>query len=270
MMSLRNVAAFGLLGSSLVVGCFVSTDETEQPAGPKYTHPLLSDFCKAVAVADCSAAVLNACYGEAGDGVKDSCISARSQVARCNPEGLTYHPEKADPCVAKHGEIYGPDSKLTKEDLDALNEACLPVLNRGGLENAPCGQDFDCDTSRDLRCVKKAPTDEGGYCAVPVIVSGGAKCGLTNQQCDEGLFCDDHNHCIVMSGVGEDCSQAPCDSATNCTETATDVFACTAKIATGGACKLDTDCASGFCVNLFCLGTLDLTNNNAACADFRP
>ena len=64
---------------------------------PTYSYPTEQSFCDAVAKAECSAAVVTACYGSDQASLPqdtESCVTARS--ARCNPDKLPYHPEYAE------------------------------------------------------------------------------------------------------------------------------------------------------------------------------
>ena len=270
MVSLRNVLAFGLVAAGLWGGCVVSTEEGEGPQGPQYTYPSEGDFCRAVATAECTDSVIQACYGAVSDSNKKSCVDARSQGGRCNPNALAYHPAVADPCVAAHGTVYG-DAVLTRDELKSLDEACLPVFNRGYAAGSTCAEDLDCDTSSNLRCIVKPGADDG-ICAVPAEVGGGEKCGLAEQVCKEDFYCSEQNYCVVAGGVNDLCSSAqPCGSESNCIEDEQDpdTSHCVAKLSDGMSCGADTDCLSGFCVATKCRSTYQLTNSER-CDDFLP
>lgn len=282
MASLRNFSMVSALLfvvpiTALAVGCTVETVE-QPPAGPQYTYPSETAFCTALAEAECTDKAVNTCYGTdtvvAAD--RQSCINARSARAVCNPSGNTYHPEHADPCVAKRKEIY-TDASLTKAELEADYEACLSVFALGASEGAACTTDLDCNTVDKLRCVIKG---EAGRCFEPIEAEGGDKCTDPATICQEDDFCDGTN-CLSRAVEGEAC----CVDAVTCTDgiiPCEDGLACDGatptcqpKLANGAACTADAECA-GFCIltaagtSGACAGNRILSFGSQTCEEFRP
>jgi hypothetical protein len=277
-MSFRN---FLIAGTSLVLlasaaaagGCVVTEDE--EPSGSTYPYPTESAFCAALAGVECNDNVVTACFGSDESSLesdRSKCESARE--AQCNPEHLHYNPEAAVPCLdARKAAL--TDAALTRAEIDAADEACLPVFSRGGASGASCTADVDCDTAGGLRCVTK-PGQASGNCAEPTIAEGGAKCDASNIVCADGLYCnaDAGDFCTVQPAEGEDCSAAaPCADGFKCSLETGGV--CLAKAANGDACAADAECTGGFCTkpsgaaNGTCTSTSQLASTSQSCDDYK-
>lgn len=261
--STKLVAVGGLLalGGGLVAGgC----------GGPDYT--ILSNFCVALAEADCSQAIVEACYGstdETIDADTTSCINARSELQNCDPGNLPYHADFADGCLAAHQQVYA-QATLQESDFQALAQACLPVFNNGGEMGAPCTGDVDCDVGNGLACVvHQGPT---GTCQIPITVEGGESCAGPTAQCDTGFYCDSTAHCVSDPFNGQACSMdIPCGTGLRCEQ-----MACESQLPDGSACETDTDCVGGFCLATagttgagICSATYTFSITSTSCAAFR-
>ena len=284
MASLRNFSIVSALlfvvpVGALAVGCTVENDDPPD-LGPQYTYPAETDFCAAIAAAECTDKAVNTCYGTdtvvAAD--RASCITARSVRSVCNPSGNTYHPENADPCVAKRTAIY-TDASLTKTEIEEDYEACLAVFSLGKPREAECSTDLECDTASKLRCVIKSGALKG-QCFEPIEAEGGDKCTDPATICQADDFCDSTN-CLSRAVEGETCCTAatclpteflPCEEGLTCDGTTP---TCQPKLANGAACASDDECA-GFCIltaagtSGACAGNRILSFGSQTCEEFRP
>jgi hypothetical protein len=232
-------------------GCVVTNDTTPSgPTGPNYKYPDETSFCNAVAAAECSDAVVNACFGSTTVAPADrqTCISARSELSRCNPGSLPYHPETAETCVNAIQALYATGT-WTQADtrVKAASTACVAVLSKSGPAGSMCTTDTDCDAAHGLSCVFKA---NGGTCEQPHAVAGGEKCPNPADQCPADQYCDGtKSACIAKNAVGDACDPMnpyalPCDDTSKCSAV---TMKCVAKTADGMPCATDAECAGGFC-----------------------
>lgn len=256
------LTALGLGGGLIGAGCGGANTDT------------LANYCQAQAEAECSIAVVQACYGSSDATLNDdtsSCIQTRSAISKCNPSNLPYHPEQADNCIDTRASVYGA-GKFDRAGADAIREACLPVFNKGGLEGSECTVDDDCDVGAQLRCITRI--GGRGTCRVPKTVDGGSSCKDPAAQCPTNQYCDDGLHCVQRPAAGEKCGAGqPCDTGLRCNEVSQ---ACEKQYANGSACKLDTDCIGGFCIAINgtsgaegqCSATFQFGFGSATCLDF--
>lgn len=251
-MSLRNVSAiaFAILGAAAFIpaaGCVVTNETTPTgPAAPTYKYPDQGSFCTALATAECSDAVVNACFGSTTVAAADrqTCINARSETSRCNPGSLPYDPAPAEGCVAAVSALYTTGTwTLMDTRVKAATTACVAVFSKGGPAGSTCTSDTDCDAINGLSCVLKAT---GGTCEKPNAVAGGEKCPNAADQCPPDQYCDGtKNACIAKGSAGDACDAAtPCDDTSKCDPTS---MKCVAKIADGQPCSADSECLGGFC-----------------------
>lgn len=263
----------GCLAAAFGAGCGGSDKGTEEPA-PQFKYPTEADFCEALAKAECTSAVVTACYGSDSMTLADdqmSCVAARE--GRCNPDHLPYHPELAEGCVTARGSAI-QDAAWTHEELAKIEAACLPVFSKQQSEGAVCGASTDCATADGLLCVVKLGNIQG-VCEEPVVVGGGESCADPAEVCDAGFYCDPKvSHCLANPKENEDCSAAaPCAPDFYCTDS--DAGVCTAKTKNGLDCTKDEVCAGGFCVGATaevsgkCSATLPLQITSTACDVYR-
>jgi hypothetical protein len=275
MASLRNFSMVSALlfvvpVSALAVGCTVET-VNEPPPGPQYTYPSEADFCAAIAAAECTDQVVDACYASVPEKLAEDrakCVAARTDPARCNPSSFAYFPQFADACVASRAKIY-TDAELTKQEIEDDYEACLPVFSRGGRDGSACTIDIDCDTSTDLRCVIKGTT---GTCRNPVEAAGGDECTAPDTVCADTHYCDGSN-CLTRKNAGAACSDVIlCGEDLKCDATSS---TCVAKLGGGETCLVDEDC-QGFCIltagetDGTCAGKIVLEISSQTCDSFQP
>jgi hypothetical protein len=228
-------AALALAGGVIGTGCGGSDASTIQ------------GFCTALAQADCSAAVVTACYGSSDATLAtdiDSCIRARSATSTCNPGNLPYHPDFADNCIAAH-QVAFAESTVTADRFKAMHESCLGALNRAGSQGEQCTNDSDCDFGyQNLRCLVRFGGK--GTCQVPLPVTGGASCKDPTAQCPTGTYCDEGFHCVETPLKGETCGAGqPCSDGLQC-NTVSDV--CDSQLPNNSSCSRDSECQGGFCI----------------------
>jgi hypothetical protein len=277
MASLRNFSMVSALlfvvpVAALAAGCTVEKDPPP-PSGPVYTYPSEAAFCDAIAAAECTNEVVNACFGSDAatlEADRKSCIAARKDPTRCNPSSFQYHPEHADPCVDSRKAIYA-DAELTKAEIESDYEVCLKVFSRGGAVDSNCSVDIDCDTAVDLRCVIKG-TDPVGTCVEPVEAMGGQKCTAADVVCADGFYCDNTN-CLERPAEGETCSALIlCKDGLKCDTTTTK---CVTKLGNGETCNADDDC-QGYCnlnsdgISGTCAAKVILAISSQTCDAFQP
>jgi hypothetical protein len=275
MASLRNFSMVSALlfvvpVAALAVGCTVKEEPPVNP-GPQYTYPSEADFCAAIAAAECTDAVVDACYASAPEKLAEDrakCVGLRKEAARCNPSSFAYFPEYADACVASRAKIYA-DAELTKTEIEDDYEACLPVFSRGGGEGSVCTTDIDCDTAADLRCVVKG-TPAQGACYVPVEAAGGDECIEADTLCADTHYCDGSN-CLTRKSAGAACSDTIlCGVDLKC-----EALTCVEKLGGGETCTADEDC-QGFCILTAgettgtCAGKIVLAISSQTCDAFQP
>jgi hypothetical protein len=229
-------AALALAGGVMGTGCGGQDVSTVQ------------GFCAALAQADCSQAIVTACYGSSDTSIQadiDRCIQARSGLESCNPRNLPYHPDFADGCIAQHQAIFSTSS-INLEATKSITEACLPALNRGGSQGSTCTDDSDCDVGyQGLRCLVRVGGK--GTCQVPNPVMGGSSCKDPTAQCPAGNYCDEGFHCVETPLKGEACGAGqPCSSGLQC---ASENKVCVSQLPNGSECTRDTQCQGGFCLD---------------------
>jgi hypothetical protein len=235
-----------------------------------------SEFCHAVAQAECVAFVVAGCYAGStatADKNRAACIAAREQPAHCNPSELPYHPEHADDCIAAHASVYGSGT-VDAAGLAKIEAACVAVYNKGGLKGSACTVDVDCDATNGLRCIVRVGGK--GHCEVPVVMEPGESCALYEAQCPDGYFCETTLNCVQKPGLGGICGAGQsCAAGFRCDETA---HKCEAQLPNGSTCKFDSDCVGGFCIGADqtglksgnCAKALSFGVDSAECVPFQP
>ena len=265
MLSLRNFSlVLGLTAVSLTA-CVV-TSETDDDSGPNYAHPNEADFCAALARAQCTDSAVKACYGSADadiEGDRSTCISHRSNLDTCRASvtgGIaiaspTYNPaQETQKCIDAQGAVYA-DAAISRAELDAAVLACIKILSGAGTAGSNCDNDYDCNTTTGLQCVRKAG-QLVGTCAVPTVAGGGEDCMDPAIECAETFYCDaaegGSGACLKAKAAGAVCSaDAPCQDDFNCviTDPELDAGTCESKLANGAACEADNAAA---CQGTFC------------------
>ncbi len=256
--------------TALMSGCIVDDSDTGPAPGPSYKYPTEQSFCDALAKAECQQQVVEACYGSDSSTLTadtTKCVGVRSNDVKCNPSGFPYNPAAAEPCIAKRKEVYA-DAELTKAEIEADYEACLPVFSRGGSAGSTCTEDLDCDTGTGLRCLVKIGQTTGS-CAVPEVVSGGFKCTGEAQVCADDFYCA--TNCLARPAENEACSDTiPCLDGLKCASNL-----CIPKAANGSPCSIGDDCSGGFCIkgttgtSGTCSSKFTLAITSDTCNDFR-
>jgi len=262
-------AVVGLsFSASLLASCVFNTED------PPEEDPYATEakFCKALATSVCSADVVTACYLSSDGTLSDDttkCVEAFSAKG-CNPKGFDYQKGGAEPCIVAKRAAY-KDGKLTLEEIDEADAACLAVFSGGGASGTDCVADYECDGGSALRCVAK-PGGQG-TCQVAEEIGAGLSCAAENAICETGFYCGSDEACIQAPGVGKECSETkPCGSSSLCTD-----GICAAKKANGQSCVAGGECDGGFCVTAQgansgnCGSTLVLAPTTSdSCAAFLP
>jgi hypothetical protein len=271
-------SATALMGGILGAGCSTPTGVGSACGGG--AQATLADFCAELATADCSPAIVTACFGSTADtkscvrGGTASCVAEYGQASPCNPGCLGYDAENASDCLAAHQSVYASAS-LTTADFQTVSSACLAVFNNGCVMATTCTSNADCDVNAGLVCVTQSgPT---GTCQVPSSENAGQPCsGDPTAQCVQGTFCADGGKCVndleVCDAGAAECPacsdvSAPCFSTVNLTAGVGDAGeafsvnglrcldgACRPKLSDGKSCgdAGDDACVGGFCVGGFC------------------
>jgi hypothetical protein len=240
-------------------------------SGPNYTE--VAAFCRALAQADCSQAVVTGCYGSNSATLgadTQSCVAARATPERCNPLGLAYHAPYAQQCIDAHTAAY-MSGQLDAGAFATLAQQCLPVFNRGGEAGAPCSYDSDCAVGSGDFCVVHL----GGKstCEVPQAVMPGGRCSAPAAQCSAGYFCESTGYCVIdpdqagqACGVGVSCNTGlRCDTTT---------MMCAAQLPDAAPCTVDSDCSGGLCIitanGAQCAATYTFVEGSPTCSNFVP
>ncbi len=257
----RLLVAGGLLalgGAALGTGCGGGTDTTT-----------IDSFCQAIAQADCSNAIVIACYGSNDTTYQTdlaNCVAARSQISVCNPQNLPYHAEYADYCISTHEQVYQA-TQLEAGAFTLLDQACAPVFNRSGAVGTKCTADIDCDIGGGLACVVHQTADgTAGTCQTPIPTAAGAKCSDLAAQCTDGLFCQQSGYCVAAPVKGEVCGPGiTCAAGFFCN---VDSNQCENQKQNTETCTADDNCVGGFCISGQCSGTYSFAFGSSTCQDF--
>jgi len=247
---------------------------TDTDTGPSYRYSTEVSFCEALAVSECNESVVKACYGSDDATVaEDQPRCAEARAAQCNPAGLPYHPERGEDCVEERERALR-DAVWTRDELDAVESACLPVFSREGPGGTACESSAECDAALGLRCVVKLGQLKG-ICGEPVIGGGGESCGDPLAVCGEAFYCDaEVSFCLARPEDGEECSAAmPCAADFYCSDP--EGGACRQKTKNGLDCDSGVVCSGGFCLGAtrrssgVCSSTLPLQIHAESCDLYR-
>lgn len=256
------VVAGGALGS----GCGSSS------SGPDYGE--LTVFCQALAQADCSPAAVTGCYGSSSATLAadtQRCVTARATPERCNPLGLAYHAQYAQPCIDAHTAAY-MSGQIDAGTFAAIEQQCLPALNQGGEAGATCSDDSGCDVGSGDFCV----VHQGGKgsCQVPQSVMPGGDCRDPAAQCSAGYFCESSGgYCVIdPDQAGQACGPGvSCNTGFGCDTT---TMTCAAQLPDASPCTADSDCSGGLCISVAngaqCVTSYVLAVGSPTCSDFLP
>jgi hypothetical protein len=264
-MRLLMLTGPSVIGRPLVVAALFLAVGCSTKNGAKY--PDLSSFCNGRASAECNSEVLLACVIPSAT----TCIAKRQQLCMsAAPAGTNYNPSAAESCIAQVSAAYA-DARITLDESNAIDSACLPVFDGPGGPSASCQIDSNCMRSAGLRCVVSAASG-GGVCLVPLAVQGGGSCAAANARCVTGFHCGPTAHCDIDAAVGEACSGPnPCGADLMCSSGGT----CVAKSADGSACASGDECVHGICnksmtsATGLCVSQVNIASNEPFCVDSR-
>lgn len=261
-----------LLVAALLPGC---SDTVSGPADQGDPLGSVSKFCAAFARLACNDRVVSGCSAA------DAAACQGAQATFC--EGLLpsagYTSEAAKACLAAVEAAYA-DAVLTPAEVAVVRELAAPCdqLVAGEVEpGGSCTSRWDCDTLEGFSCVR-APGATSGSCQVPEERGGGQSCGLPQQTCAAGFYCNG-SYCIERGQAGAACSpEVPCGEALICSGGGVDGGAggtCVVKATTGSACGEGGECSSGLCAMAagstsgVCVDKAQLTPTEPLCNDLR-
>jgi hypothetical protein len=294
MLSLRNFSmTLALAATTALGGCVVTSETSDEPtgSGPSYPHPSEAAFCAALAAAQCTDQTVKACYlSDDATLAEDraSCVAKRKVGTTCRESvtgtlasGAQYNPaQDTEGCIAAHTTIYA-DASLTNTEIETAIKTCVKIFSGSSGANASCTQDYDCDTTADLRCILK-PGQTTGTCAVPTEVGGGQNCMAPAAVCAETFYCDAaegaSGACLEAPAQDGVCTaEKPCQPDFNCTAIDMEgVGVCDAKLSNGEGCLAAKpgECKGGFCnvasgqTEGKCASTLLLAQTSTSCDAF--
>jgi hypothetical protein len=247
------------------------------------TNRTAEEFCESFGRSACNETVVSKCSGGGTD--TDKCIASQAAFCMSKLESPAFYNSKnAKVCLNAVAEAY-KDAKLSAAEVQVVRELAAPpcdqLIKGPGSLGSTCTRTQDCNTLEDLSCVIR-PGDSTGSCQVPEIVGGGFSCTAPEKVCADGFYCNGQNCIEQPNQAGADCaSDIPCGSGFNCIDTSPDAgtgqpcgaeassCVCQAKISTGGACTLASECKSGVCAGKICQELVELTAEAAFCADLR-
>lgn len=279
-------------------------DEASTAANP-YKYMTVDDFCAGAAEAQCSATVVKNCSppGDTADAQRLECM--RDAFAACkddqyksdvdvtysdDPDRTSgfanyYRPAVAEACVTALKTGYS-DASLTADELKAIKKGCSPVFSKAYDVDAPCSTDQDCDSSKDLKCLRPSATSSSGVCKKPNPRKAGEDCTSATDECvndagdAEGFYCDPEvGICRTSRTVGQKCFEfvtGTCGEGMQCikaTEDATETT-CQNKLQNQEFCNTGRgeECNSGVCVPTYdgfrCFNSLDVAQASQACTYF--
>lgn len=224
---IRNLLTVVALGGAVaLVACSSSEEE-------KFSS---SDaFCEAKAGAECDNLALSC--GNSVDTCKrlraDACKSAGSQATAT---GRVYKAANAQGCIDAVNTAFSP--KVVDPEKEQLaNEACERVYSGTKAKNVQCANTYECDGT--MVCDKTV-------CADKQLTPVGSACGDPGKVCDKGAYCQQqgpNKFCVAKKGLDEICTpDSPCKEDLRCVGGASG-GSCKPRVAAGGACNVDDDCA---------------------------
>jgi len=263
-------ALLALAGGLVAIGC----------GSGGFDYPTQQSFCQAAAQVDCSDPIVSACATT----TTARCIAMRSSPEVCNPRQLTYHPEAADNCIAAHQALYA-SNVLDPSLYQQMEQACLPVFNKGGEHDAACAEDSDCDVGSGLFCIIHQTTSTSssfaGTCQTPNPVAPGSSCVGPADQCVDQSGATDTYYCALANGthaciqdpteVGATCgSDLPCGPGYYCDAS---TGACARPHSASTPCNFDGECVGGFCLPTsattgVCADKITIGTGSPACYSF--
>jgi hypothetical protein len=232
--------------------------------GPRY--PDLSSFCNARASAECNMQVILACASPNSS----MCVAKRQLLCVSSmPPGTTYNSSSADGCVSQVSNAYA-DARITVDESNAIDAACLTVFDGPGDTDAVCFKDSDCKVSTGLRCVGAAGSSQGA-CEIPRDVDGGGSCSALDALCASGFHCGPTMHCDINGAMNEACDQrTPCAMNLQCSNAGL----CVPRYDDGSACMTADECMHGMCdmattATGVCVSELNLAPSEPFCVESR-
>ena len=248
--NLLSVIAFG--GVVALVACS-STEEDKFASSDA--------FCSSKAEAECNgfqgdrcAVPIEACKTKRTGVCKTGVVAAQGQ-------GRTYKPGAVQDCLDAINKTYPKTgSQPTPEAEKAAAAVCDRVLSGSKKELTACANTYECDGA--LVCDK-------GICAPEEKVSVGKQCNNAGQVCETGSYCQQQGatkFCNAKNKLNDSCTpDAPCDETLRCLTNH-----CAERVATGGKCDTDSECAAtaSYCdaVTKTCRPRYE--SSSAACKEF--
>lgn len=221
---IRNLLTLVACGGLVALVACSGSDEDE-------AFSTSSAFCTAKAEAECKnlAGTCGATEELCKPKRTDACNTAATAATGT---GRAYRANAAQGCIDKVNAAFSPKVIDPAKETEA-NEACERVFGGTKAKNAACASTFECDGA--LVC-------DRGVCADKSATALGEACNNPGQVCAAGSYCQQQGQnkfCVEKKKVGEICTaEAPCKEDLRC------VNSCVARVASGGACDKDEECAA--------------------------
>ena len=276
-MRIRLIAGLGLgaLGIVATAACSSSSSGNSNP----YEHQ--SDFCTAVANAECQETGDNNC-SIAVDQMQ--CVTYRtsecmqghiilSNLPSSDTTSRTYTPDNAKACIdALNGAFSNVQIKY--DDLfksGGLIDTCEHVFVGNAGDGSGCHTDYDCTVNGEV-C---APIvgESTGACAKPTPKMLNEACADPGDECAPSTYCAVPSggslpKCIASADTNQSCSTSDeCVAADYCAPNQK----CQPRVQSGGACLTNDDCQTGlFCDPdvLQCKGSFGFVSGSPDCNGF--
>jgi hypothetical protein len=231
-MNTRNLLT--LIASASLVALLACS--TEDDAADKFASS--DSFCTAKAEAECGTPTEKALAAKCGAN-PETCQKQRvstctSGASAATGQGRIYRASSAQPCIDSIKSTYKNSATDTTPDLEAeTTKICDRVFSGSKKEADQCANTFECEGA--LICDK-------GVCITEDKIALKGQCNNAGAVCDTGTYCQQQGatkFCVEKNKLADACKvDAPCIETLRCV---TDH--CVAKVAGGGLCDNDGECA---------------------------
>jgi len=198
-------------------------------------------FCQEYSSRECKN-VATACNFPEGDCLSSRAAACTTWAEQSETAGRVFVPANAGPCLNRVEQVFDVlknSLAIDASDYRSIGTACKRVFQGSAGANEPCTVDEDCEDS--LICDK-------GLCGTAQMVRAESACANIGEYCPGGYFCSGGSGNEIWLCTVRNSANSACDGTAPCMETlrcASGV--CTARLAIGLSCEMDSDCSSGFC-----------------------
>jgi hypothetical protein len=277
-MRIRLIAGLGLGALGIVASACSSSS-----SGNSNPYQTQSDFCAAVAQAECQETGDNNCSISVS---QMQCVTWRTSqcmqgniilpLANSDTTSRTYTPGNAKACIDALNSAFN-QVQIKYTDLfksGGLVDTCEHVFVGNAGDGSGCHSDYDCTVSGEV-C---APIlgQATGACAKPTPKMLGEACADPGDECATSTYCAIPSggslpKCVASANTGAICSGSnQCVAADYCATGGTS-STCQVRVQSGGACTSTGDCDTNlFCdpdVNQ-CKGSLGFVSGSPDCNGF--